>query len=163
MYQRILVPTDGSRLAQEAARAAVALAHSTGATIIGFHALPSYEKSTYNTVVISPGWITEQKFDKLTQRAAKKYLAAIEDMADGDGVPFEGYTVTAEQPALAIVQAAQDEGCDLIFMGSHGHGNLAQIFLGGVTTKVLSICDLPVLVHRPANRAGSRKKTRKDR
>lgn len=152
MYKRILVPTDGSKLAEDAAGAAIGLAKSMGATIVGFYALPSYEESTYETVAISPGWIPEEEFNKINERAGKKYLAAIEKMAKAAGVAYESYTLMRSHPALAIVDAADDKRCDLICMGSHGRGGLAQVFLGSVTTKVLSMCSLPVLVHRVGKR-----------
>jgi nucleotide-binding universal stress UspA family protein len=148
MFERILVPTDGSRLAEEAARAAMTMAKAEQASVVGFHALPSYEQSTYETVVISPGWITEEEFHKLHRQAAKKYLGAIERIARDSGVPYESCTITGKHPALAIIEAATDKRCDLIFMASHGRGALAQVFLGSVTTKVLSLCSLPVLVFR---------------
>ena len=148
MFKHILLPTDGSKLAEKASRAAVELAKSEGASVVGFHALPSYEKSAYQTVAISPGWITEEDFDKFNQRAAKKYLGTIEKLAHEAGVPYEAYTLTQKHPALAIVEAVENKRCDLIFMGSHGRGDLAQVFLGSVTTKVLSLCSTPVLVYR---------------
>lgn len=83
------------------------------------------------------------------QSNAKKYLGEIEKMAQDAGVPFSGVSVTSEHPAVAIVDAADRHACDLIFMGSHGRSSIAQIFLGGVTTKVLSLSSLPVMVFRP--------------
>jgi nucleotide-binding universal stress UspA family protein len=50
--------------------------------------------------------------------------------------------------ALKIVGIAEQEGCDLIFMGSHGRSGWGQILLGSVTNKVLSHTTRPVLVHR---------------
>ena len=87
-------------------------------------------------------------FGKMFTINSQKYLAALEKMAVEAGIPYESQTLTAQSAALAIVDAAKDKGCDLIFMGSHGLGALAQVFLGSVTTKVLSLCSLPVLVHR---------------
>jgi nucleotide-binding universal stress UspA family protein len=148
MFKRILVPTDGSKLAEEAANGAVALAKSVGASIVGFYAMPTYDETAYETVVISPGWIPEEEFNKLNDRAAKKYLGVIEKMAKAAGVRCESYTQSTAHPAVAIVEAARDKRCDLICMSSHGRGGLELIFLGSVTTKVLSMCDIPVLVHR---------------
>jgi len=83
------------------------------------------------------------------QSNAKKYLGEIEKMAQHAGVPFSGVSVTREQPAVAIIDAADRHACDLIFMGSHWRSSIAQIFLGGVTIKVLSLSSLPVMVFRP--------------
>ena len=70
-------------------------------------------------------------------------------MAQHAGVPFSGVSVTREQPAVAIIDAADRHACDLIFMGSHWRSSIAQIFLGGVTIKVLSLSSLPAMVFRP--------------
>jgi nucleotide-binding universal stress UspA family protein len=159
MFKRILVPTDGSKLAEEAANGAVALAQSVGASIVGFYAMPTYDETAYETVVISPGWIPEEEFHKLHDRAAKKYLGAIEKIAKAAGVRCESYTRSTAHPAVAIVEAAKEKQCDLICMGSHGRGGLEQVFLGSVTTKVLSMCDIPVLVHRGKARKSRTKPT----
>lgn len=151
MYKRILVPTDGSTLAEEAAHAAIVLAKKVDASVVGFYAMPSYDASGYETVVMSPGWIPEEEFNKAQQGHAKKYLSTLEKMATESGVSYESYSQTAQSAAMAIVDAAKEKQCDLIFIGSHGRGALAQVFLGSVTTKVLSLCSLPVLVHRQVN------------
>ena len=148
MFKRILVPTDGSKLAEAAARTGVALARSIGAGIVAFHALPSYDEAAYKSVVISPGWVTKEEFNRANKRAGRKYLKAIEQMAEATGVEYESYTLETAHAAPAIVQAAGDRRCDLICMGSRGRGGLAQFVLGSVTNEVLSTCSLPVLVHR---------------
>ena len=51
-------------------------------------------------------------------------------------------------PAECIAHAAEDGGHDLVVMGSHGHGAIANLVLGSVATKVLAMCKTPVLVVR---------------
>ncbi|MFN9192595.1 MAG: universal stress protein [Pseudomonadota bacterium] len=51
-------------------------------------------------------------------------------------------------PADAVVALADKGGCDLIVMGSHGHGTLANLVLGSVATKVLASTRVPVLLIR---------------
>lgn len=51
-------------------------------------------------------------------------------------------------PAEAIANKATREGFDLVIMGSHGHGALANVVLGSVATKVLALCKVPVLLIR---------------
>lgn len=52
-------------------------------------------------------------------------------------------------PAQAIVDAAEREHCNLIFMGSHGRSGLSSVFLGSVTLKTLTLAHMPVMVDRP--------------
>ncbi len=51
-------------------------------------------------------------------------------------------------PARKIADLAQREGFDLIVMGSHGLGALANVVLGSVATQVLALCQTPVLLIR---------------
>jgi nucleotide-binding universal stress UspA family protein len=51
-------------------------------------------------------------------------------------------------PAAEIARLAETGRFDLVVMGSHGHGSLARIALGSVTTKVLAKCSRPVLIVR---------------
>jgi nucleotide-binding universal stress UspA family protein len=152
MFKRILVPTDGSKQAEIAAQAAVDLAALSGGSVVALHVVPSYDDAAYRTVALSPGWVTEKEFDKLNQRAAKKFLGNVEKLAQAAGVSYDGCTVKGIHTANAIVEIAESKGCDLICMGSHGRGGLAQFLLGSVTSKVLSLCSLPVLVHRKGGR-----------
>jgi nucleotide-binding universal stress UspA family protein len=54
----------------------------------------------------------------------------------------------AGHAAEAIAAIARDEGADLIVMGSHGHGALANVALGSVATGVLARSQVPVLIVR---------------
>ena len=51
-------------------------------------------------------------------------------------------------PAQAIANKAIEEGFNLVVMGSHGHGSLANVVLGSVATQVLARCKVPVLLIR---------------
>lgn len=62
-------------------------------------------------------------------------------------VPFIERLVVGE-PAETIAKEARKERCDLIIMGSHGHGALQRILLGSVASKVLAHTDIPVTVVR---------------
>jgi len=48
----------------------------------------------------------------------------------------------------AIARFAEDNKFDLVIMGSHGHGALARLVMGSVTTQVLAHCGVPVLLVR---------------
>jgi len=73
-------------------------------------------------------------------RPAREALAAL-----GEAVSFSW---VIGHPADAIVRKAAQENVDLIVMGSHGHGALANVVLGSVATRVLATCKVPVLLIR---------------
>lgn len=147
MYKHVLVPTDGSNLSARAIREAVAFAKSNGARIMGFYAAPNYSVQVYGDFVPSD-FVTPQEFAKQTKRTAEQYLGVIQKAADAAGVRCKTMHVASDTPWKAIVKAAQDNKCDLIFMASHGRRGLAGLLLGSETTKVLTHSRIPVLVHR---------------
>lgn len=63
-------------------------------------------------------------------------------------MPCEVVQTEDVYPYKAIISAAEERGCDLIGMGSHGHGGLTGILLGSETVKVLTHSTIPVLVYR---------------
>ena len=153
MFKRILVPTDGSLLAEHSARAAIELARFLDATIIAVYAYPTFRVMVTEQFVFEPQSISPAVYAKAQQKIAKKYLGLIEKAATAAGVRCTSRAVENDNPAVAIVETASspETPCDLIFIGAHGHGLFSQVFLGSVTTKVQAMCAIPVLVYREPN------------
>jgi nucleotide-binding universal stress UspA family protein len=143
MYQRILVPTDGTELCSVALTAALDLAQLGGGTLLGLHAgPPSRLDALAEEDPVRAAWLSER------ERNGADALAWIARRAAEAGVTCETLLLHHESPAAAIVETARDRGCDLIVMASHGHGGLRARLLGSETWKVLSHCAIPVLVVR---------------
>lgn len=147
MYQRILLPTDGSELACGAARHGIALAKAFGASVVAVYASPPFETPAGFEFVPAP-LLPVDVYEEGAKAAAKRYLDEIEALAKEAGVPCTTKHLRALSPADAIVACAEGEHCDLIVIGSHGRGAVRQLLLGSVTTRVLALCKVPVLVHR---------------
>jgi nucleotide-binding universal stress UspA family protein len=147
MYKHILIPTDGSPLARAAVAAGVKLAKSMGARVTGFHAAPPATPVEYKGM-LPVGYRDPAKAASIIADAARKHLAVIEKAAEAAGVRCKVEHVTSDFPADAIVAAAKRNGCDLIFMPSHGRRGFRNSMLGSQTQKVLSLSKVPVLVHR---------------
>ena len=147
MYKRILIPTDGSALSTAAAQEGVAFAQRLGAEIAGIHVAPEYQYPIY-AEVIPPDMPTLDSHNAEMQRVGKTYLGEIEKAASAAGVKFSGTTVISDRTAQEIVAAAEQQECDLIFMGSHGRSGWQRLLLGSVTSKVLALSHIPVLVYR---------------
>jgi nucleotide-binding universal stress UspA family protein len=143
MFKKILVPTDGSTLSDLAISNAISLAKSINAAVYGFHAAPEYAMPIHGIDVYS-----SPKFRDIADQEARNYLAGIEAKAKEAGVPCTtGFTVSIS-PYRAIIDAAKEQNCDLIFMASHGRRGLAGLLLGSETQKVLTHSHIPVLVFR---------------
>jgi nucleotide-binding universal stress UspA family protein len=143
MFKHILLPTDGSELSEIAILKGIAFAKSIGARVTGFYALPEFHIFTYQTEMLED---TKDEFARDCKAHAEKYLAVIERAAQQAGVAYETVQATSDHPFEAIIEAAQDKGCDLIIMASHGRRGVRGLLLGSETHKVLTHAKLPVLV-----------------
>jgi nucleotide-binding universal stress UspA family protein len=143
MYQRILVPTDGTELCAPALDTALALAAAGGGAIVGLHAAaPARLVAVGADDPVRAAWLNER------HRLGADALAWIARRADEAGVPCETLLTHHETPAEAIVLTARERRCDLIVMASRGRGFLRARLPGGETWKVLTHCAVPVLVLR---------------
>jgi nucleotide-binding universal stress UspA family protein len=147
LFQRILIPTDGSTVARKAVRAGIALAKETGATIIGYYAVEAIERLYYSEGR-SARPISIEALQKRLNEQGEQFLAEIKKAADAAGVACETVMTSPAAPYQGIIDAAKKKKCDVIFMATHGRGELASLLLGSVTQKVLTQSKIPVLVYR---------------
>jgi nucleotide-binding universal stress UspA family protein len=148
MFKHILVPTDGSHLSQEAVSWTVTFAREAGARITFVCAVPLFPK-----MYVGPGAIFADNaariFHENAESTAREILDAAEALAREAGVACTALVLTCDRPYEVIVNAASQNGCDLICMASHGRRGASAILLGSETQKVLTHSYIPVLVHRP--------------
>lgn len=144
MFQRILVPTDGSDITVKAVDRAIGLAKLTGA---GIEALAAKDPFPYSAVSeIQP--IAPQEYYDAQERISQQRLQAVAHACEAAGVSCRTTSVEALHPWQAIIEHAKQHGCDLIVMASHGRRGMAALLLGSETQRVLIHTTLPVLVVR---------------
>lgn len=148
MYKHILVPTDGSKLSQKAVAAAAGLAKASGAKLTGVYVIPPYTPPVYGEGVAYVPEMTPKAYKELTEREAKRALAAVEVEGEAAGVDTKAVALTHDHAWEGIIRTAKAKKCDLIVMASHGRKGLAGLLLGSETTKVLTHSKIPVLVCR---------------
>jgi nucleotide-binding universal stress UspA family protein len=145
VFNHILLPTDGSALAEAAADAAIEFARQTGARLTAVHVMPELHLFTYE-----PG-VTEAVHDQVRKDRelhSRKVLDEVKERAQVAGVLCDTLLLTSDYPDEAIISAARAHQCDLIAMASHGRKGIAALLLGSVTQKVLTHSAIPVLVFR---------------
>ena len=147
MYKHILLPTDGSPLAQKAIAAGLKLAKATGARVTGFYAAPPATPLEYRGM-LPVGYSDPVERARVIEKTAARHLAVIAKAAKAARVSCRVYHETSDFPADAIIAAAKRSRCDLIFLSSHGRHGFKSSLLGSQTQKVLSRSQIPVLVHR---------------
>lgn len=147
LYDHILVPTDGSAETRRAVEHAIDLATEHDATI---HALYVLNTASYASVSVDASW--EGVSDMLREEGE----AAVEAVAElARGRDIEVVTVLRNgSPSREIVRYAENEGCDLIVMGTHGRGGIDRLLLGSVAERVVRSSTVPVLTVRVASDEG---------
>jgi nucleotide-binding universal stress UspA family protein len=151
MFRHILIPTDGSELAEHAVTNGLSLAKSVGAKVTVIIVQETFDWLSVPETRASQRQALENlaKHNEQVEKHAASVLSQAADAAKQAGVPCDTMQVeNARNPYQAIIAAASDRGCDLIVMASHGRGGLSAVVLGSVTNKVLTHTKIPVLVYR---------------
>ncbi|MGO4380400.1 universal stress protein [Pseudoduganella sp. RAF53_2] len=145
MFKSILLPTDGSQLSERATETAVRFAQLNGAKLVAVSVIQPFPLVPMSEAVVVPDAAI---FDRHADEYARNCLDRVATAARAAGVPFEGVMTQSATPYEEIVKAAEQHGCDIILMASHGRKGLNKLFLGSETQKVLAHTTLPVLVLR---------------
>ena len=154
MYQKILITTDGSTVSQHTACAGVKFAQQMGAEVLSLFVAPEYQYPVY-VEIVPPAYPSEDEYVLQMKRLGEEYMGSIMRAAQDCGLKHACMTAFSDSAALKIVDVAEQQHCDLIFMGSHGRSGWGQLLLGSVTNKVLSHTSKPVLVHRLIREPGT--------
>ena len=86
------------------------------------------------------------------ERSAQRQLDELLTASDSLALRARTIVLRSSTPAQAIVSYARDEGVDLIIVGTHGRGGLANFFLGSVAQHVVRVAPCPVLTVRHPER-----------
>ncbi|RQG99639.1 universal stress protein [Natrarchaeobius oligotrophus] len=146
MYDTILVPTDGSPVAETAIEHAVDLAATYDADV---HALYVVDLDAMGVAVGAEQIDRFRQGDfgdlpELEQRARDAVSGVSRRAADRDVDVTEA--IVAGSPHRKIADYADDNDVDLIVMGSAGRGGVRRVLLGSVAERTLRTTDIPVLV-----------------
>lgn len=135
MYERILIPTDGSKTAAAAADAAIALAAENDAIL---HAIYVHELASL-----------PYEFEEVPEEYRSRTHEAVEeirDKAEAAGVDVEAAVLENEGPVhTAIIDYATEHEMDCIVMGTHGRTGVGRFVLGSVTERTLRESPIPVM------------------
>jgi nucleotide-binding universal stress UspA family protein len=140
----ILVPLDGSALAEEALASAALLAEPLGARL---HLLRVIEPPVYP--LAGDGYAYVPFDDAAELLAAREYLGELAGRLRSAGSQVE-IEVTVGLPNVVIPRVAQEQEAVVIAMATHGRGGLARLVLGSVATGTLQRAHVPLLLTRPA-------------
>ena len=164
--KKILYATDLSENARFAFAYAVSLADLYNAAITFIHVLPEVPDIIDKSVI---GYISEARWEEIKSQNVEEAREAIigkrrnhlairdalhqfsEDVREsrvGEGFVTDDIIVVRGNPVEEILKYSEERSCDLIVMGTHGHGTLADAMMGSTARRVLRRSAKPVLVVR---------------
>lgn len=143
MFEHILIPTDGSDPSRKAARKGIDMAAVHGATVHlmyamepiplgGFTAGPEPASAEHSSVVEKQREEGQEAIDDVASYATEVGVDVVEAIEGG-------------RPSEAIVEYVEDEGIDLVVMGTHGRSGAGRLMLGSVAEKVVRRSPVPVM------------------
>ncbi|WP_456433022.1 universal stress protein [Thermosulfuriphilus sp.] len=141
-YHHILIPIDGSEPSLQALREGLEIAKSQGAKATALYVVPKGEEFIEVFTLKSVKEAFYQEGEKILDKARK--------IAEEMEIPL-AVRIYEGRPPEKIVEAAKTLGCDLIVMGSHGHGMIGKLLVGSCTERVLAMAPCPVLVVKKAS------------
>ncbi len=146
MFTHILMPTDGTDHSARSITRGIELAKLCGAKVTGIHVMPDYRLAISDEGSFDPG--LHGKMDAEARTRAESFLASVSNAAAAAGVPCETVMATNSQPFDAIINTANERGCDLIVMTSRYRKGLAALLMGSEASRVLHRASIPVLIFR---------------
>ena len=141
MYDDILLPTDGSEGIAAAATHAETLADRFDATVHVLSVVDTRNRFESPTGGLSMEAWTEAERDR-AEHAVENAVALLGDEPSVETAIVEGV------PKTAITDYVEDEGVDMVVMGTHGRTGLDHYFIGSVTEKVVRRSPVPVVTVR---------------
>lgn len=137
LYQRILLPLDGSEHSLRAVDHAMGLAKLGGEIIV--------------CTVVDPipnilGGDARHEAEEELQNSSKAILQPVLDRLKAENISARSVVRASNKASTAIVALIDELKVDLVVMGSRGRSDLEGLLLGSVTHRVLAITDAPVLV-----------------
>lgn len=156
MYQKIMLTNDGSEVAALAIPHVVTVAKGAGAPVVVVQVVDSVAQLISRmTPMIEPmpsGEMTvdlAEDMERSQRAAAEENLAAVKAQLEAQGLQNVTTHVATGVAGDAIIDAANELGCDLIVMATHGRSGLGRALLGSVADHVVRNAHQAVLLVRP--------------
>ncbi len=157
MYERILLPLDGSPLSEAVIPHALELARRFGSEVVLLEAVKAFGQVLQETRPgggVQPGTEIELSVDVAKQqveaetRSAAAYLDSVAERFEEEGVKVRTIVIEGG-PARSILDYARDWNPSLIVMSTHGRSGLSRLIAGSVADEVIRNTNLPIMILRP--------------
>ena len=143
MYKKILVPLDGSKLAEIALSHAESLASQYHAELVLLTVIDPPTMTGRDGIAVD---LFRQEMDTKIEEA-ETYLTALKNQFEKKKIKTKRI-VTVGSVVRSIIETANGESVDLMLIASHGHSGLKRVFFGSVAAGVLNRIEQPLMVIR---------------
>jgi len=148
MYKKILVPLDGSELAECALPHVINLVQDGSVGEVTVLNVYKVDLSPVGAKGYAQG-INVNQIKKSMFTASSQYLADVESRLGSEGIRVKTVSLEGARPAVTISDYAKENGIDMIVIATHGYTGLKKLMLGSVALGVLQESHVPVLLIRP--------------
>jgi nucleotide-binding universal stress UspA family protein len=164
VVRSVLIPLDGSELAEQIMEPALALGAGTQADYTLLRVVQAMVPGGYIPASAKVSGLREpllkqlQALHRQESAEAQEYLDRLAERLRARSLTVQTRVVSHEQPAAAILDDAQKNAVDLIALATQGRGGLKRLLLGSVADKVVRGAATPVLVYRPVDKSAPAEK-----
>lgn len=148
MYRRILIATDGSELASKAVAHGIALAKNLNVPVTVVTVTEAWSSSDLVGAAAHGKQNPITQYEEMAAAAANNILGKASEIATSQGVLCDVVHMQDRHPAEGIIAAAEQNGCDLVVMASHGRRGIGRLLLGSHAYEVLTHSKVPALIVR---------------
>lgn len=141
MFQRILVPLDGSQRSEQALTLAARIAQVNHSSIFLLHSVEILSIYSMQTIDMM------ERIQQQEEQWARGYLDRVKQSALLEHIPTMT-KIYIGNPSSAILEEIAQQNVDLVVLCSHGYTGLKQWVLGSVAQKIARMCPVPVLIQR---------------
>jgi len=140
LFQRILIPIDGSQLSLEAAKQGVYIARKLESKVVFLYVIDVRIIQTSSLTGTDPSILKTR-----LRNVAERYLNEAARLAEGENVTFQNQ-IREGLPAEDILKEIEEEKIDLVIMGSKGMSGAHRVIIGSTAEEVVRWSPCPVLI-----------------
>ena len=138
MFSRVLIPISDSVVGHHAAQVGLMLAHQLNSSVVFLHVLndhfaPSIDMKSDSRTLESHGEALLEPWMLAARKARVSATTRLEPKQD---------------VAIAVAHVAQDEGCDLILVGTHERDGVSHLIFGSIAERIVHLATVPVMLTR---------------
>ncbi len=148
MFKHLLVPLDGSKLAEAALPAAVRLATQFGSELSLIQVIPTPYLATMSRGETYAELMNDLR--KMAYNEAMAYLQGVQAGLKEQGINAHHYVEEGDQVSEILLRAARSLEVDTIVMSTHGRGGIQRWIFGSVADRLLRQANIPILLVRAA-------------